>query len=72
MSIQSPNDIIIVTGWARVIHFNGITWDIENSVFNQFGPGQISCKTMDRNGQMIALVGSLYGGMHAYVATGNF
>jgi len=70
LNIQSPNDVLIGTSWARLIHFNGITWIMDNNVFNQFGPGNIICETMDRNEKTVVLVGHVWGPPSAFIARG--
>ena len=71
INVKAANDITILTNWARVIHFNGASWHVDNTIKNQFGPGNITCKAMDRKSDTIAAVGYVYGGLHAFVARGT-
>jgi len=71
IKVSAINDIAIFTSWARFIHYNGASWHIDNTIKNQFGPGNIACETMDRKSDTIAAVGYVYGGLHAFVARGT-
>ncbi len=70
LSVHSLNDISTSSGWAELIHFNGYSWKLDTTVMTEFGTGQIYCYGMDQKGEIIVLVGHVFGRKHALVARG--
>ncbi|MBC8215014.1 MAG: T9SS type A sorting domain-containing protein [Candidatus Marinimicrobia bacterium] len=65
---QSSDDISILTWSSGFIHYNGIDWQLDNTLTSHLP--SIHCMGGDYKGNTIVAVGEVCQGLHAYIARG--
>ncbi len=65
--VQTSNDILLIGGGFKYVHFNGLTWDFNNELYELYN---FSDYGADLKGHVAAIVGYVKGGSHGVVARG--
>ena len=68
--INSPNDIFLSGTRSEFVHYNGISWHLDLSVWGLFGYTGISIDGMDAKGDFVVRVGDMWILNHAVVLRG--
>lgn len=63
-------DILMADIWGDIIHYNGVSWYIDKTIYNQFPNGQINVYSMDYKERLCAVVGHYNYHEHALVIKG--
>ncbi len=63
------NDIFLADIWGDMIHYNGSTWTLDQTIYTQYPGGQIIIKSMDFIGDVCVAVG--YMGSNAVIVGGK-
>ena len=70
ISGNGVNDIIMISNWGNVVHFNGKSWRTDNYLFNHFGPANFFPQGLHLKDNIAVAVGYLSGFRHAIIARG--
>ena len=66
--VQNPCDIFIAGGGFRYVHFNGETWDINDTIYERY---TFATYGADFKGDIAVIVGYVQGGANGIVAIGR-
>ncbi|MEA3287512.1 MAG: hypothetical protein U9Q77_09095 [Candidatus Marinimicrobia bacterium] len=68
--VNSPNDIFLCAARSELIHFNGVSWSSDFSVWGQFDYQGVTTEAMDVKGNLVVRVGHCFGGNRALIVKG--
>ncbi len=69
---NAPNDILLVSSLGNIVHYNGVDWYTDNTVYDQFGAGNFySFRGADMKGNLVAIPGLCCGTEKAVVVVGR-
>ncbi len=66
--VQHPNDILLIGGGFKYVHYNGITWDFNNNLFDAYSFADYGADLKD---DVAVITGYVQGGAHGIVAIGK-
>ena len=69
--VNSPNDIFISGARSEFLHYNGVRWSSDLSIWAQFGYHGVAIYDMDVKGNQVVMVGSCYGAGKGLIARGR-
>lgn len=68
---QSDNDFIIIGNRGKLVHWNGISWSYQNSIYDEYPNHIISVTGADYNKEVIAFVGFYNEGQKCFIVIGK-
>lgn len=68
LTVQNPNDMFMVGGGFQYVHYNGATWDHNNTLYDEY---DFSSNSGAFSGDTAVIVGYLLDGSRAIIAVGR-
>jgi hypothetical protein len=68
---QSENDLVIISGRGKVVHWNGSSWALQNEIYDQYPNQTLTTYGADYNLETVAYVGPYQFGNKAFIVIGK-
>jgi hypothetical protein len=68
---QAENDIVIISGRGKVVHWNGSSWSLHNEIYGQYPNQTLTTYGSDYNSETVAYVGPYKFGNKAFIVIGK-